>query len=129
MTTKRWLSAIGIILAASAPVFANQIKEMSLADKASHSDLVAIARVQSLSDTRCGTSTRCAGIEVLRVLQGKNVEEPLVLFDGEIAEENPACCVVGHYYLFFLKLTKTGFYESVNGPYGIYELPASKPSS
>lgn len=43
-----------------------------------------------------------------------------MLYNGDIAEDNPSCCNVGETYLFFLKGVGENLYRSVNGPYGIY---------
>lgn len=99
---------------------ANQYKEATLGQKVANSDEVIIGQVVSTSQTDCLASFSCATIKVAQRLKGGEVSEVAVLFAGPIAEENPNCCKVGATYVFFLKHIKAAYYESANGPYGIY---------
>ena len=98
----------------------NQVREMSLTQKVGTSDIVLIARVVAVDDDACLASYRCAKLAVSTVLKGSVPRTFAVLFDGPIAEANPMCCEPGKSYLFFLQKAKGQYFQSVNGPYGIY---------
>lgn len=100
----------------------NVYKEISLEKKAQQSDTVLIGKVESISNRNCMELNSCADIRVIKILKGKNIDKVRVLFDGEVSEMNPLCCKVGKNYLFIIKRTGD-YYMTVNGPYGIYELP------
>ena len=102
-----------------APVHANHVREMSLEEKARYSDVVMIASVETTTKN-CARKSSCATVRVLTQLKGTGSRGLIVLYDGEIAEDNPLCCKVGETYLFFLKSVGENFYRSVNGPYGVY---------
>ena len=100
---------------------ANQYKEATLGQKVANSDQVIIGQVASTSQTDCLPSFSCATVNIVKRLKGGEVPQVVVLFDGPIAEQNTICCKVGATYLFFLKHVKASYYESENGPYGIYQ--------
>ena len=100
---------------------ANQYKEATLGQKVANSDEVIIGQVASTSQTDCLPSFSCATVNNVKRLKGGEVPQVVVLFDGPIAEQNPICCKVGATYIFFLKHVKAAYYESANGPYGIYQ--------
>lgn len=99
------------------------VKEMDLESKVAKSDLVAIAKVDSVSGEKCGQETSCATITPIKVLKGQINGEVVVLFGGALSELNPLCCETGSIYLFFIKQDKDGYFETVNGPYGIHKIP------
>jgi hypothetical protein len=103
-------------------VLSNQQREMKLSDKVERSDLVLMASVVAIGDGECLGMYRCARLDVATTLKGKAPVDMAVLFDGPIAEENPLCCEVGQTYLFFLKRTKGAYFQSTNGPFGIYRV-------
>jgi hypothetical protein len=105
---------------------ANAIKESSLEEKVKRSDIVLIGRVTSISESFCFKEFRCADVQMLEVLKGKKNQIVRVLWDGPIAEFNPACCALNAHYLFFLKRRKNNFYETVNAFHGVYELPKAQ---
>lgn len=100
----------------------NTYNQIDLDQKVRQSDLVLIGKVISTYQKGCMQLNSCAKIEVINVLKGNDSGEVVVLFDGEIAERDPLCCEVGKNYLFFIKRIGS-YYRSVNGPFGIYELP------
>jgi hypothetical protein len=110
--------AIGL---SSAAASANQYKEATLGQKVANSDEVIIGQVTSTSQTDCLPSFSCATVNIVKQLKGSGASKVVVLFDGPIAEQNPICCKVGATYVFFLKHVKAIYYESANGPYGIYQ--------
>jgi len=100
----------------------NQTREMTLSRKVDTSDIVLIARVVAVDDGKCLDMYRCAKLSVSTVLKGDVPREFAVLFDGPIAEADPPCCDVGQTYLFFLKKAKGPYFQSVNGPFGVYRV-------
>ena len=113
-----WIPLLLCSLAASG----NTYKEISLDQKIRQADLVLIGEVASVSGRNCMRSNRCADVRPVEILKGKNIGSIRVLFNGEIAEQNPLCCETGKHYLFIIKRIGD-YYMSVNGPYGIYKLP------
>lgn len=125
---KKWIQRVKVVAVlivtvglCSTMAWANQYKEATLGQKVAHSDVVLIGQVVSTSQSDCLASYSCATIKIVKRLKGGEVSKVAVLFDGPVAEENPLCCKVGATYLFFLKHAKTAYYESANGPYGIYQ--------
>lgn len=117
---QRFLLVAGLLLTGSASC--NVYREIGLQEKVSRSDLVVIGTVSSISKDHCMELNSCATVKVLDVLKG-DVSGPVrVLFNGEIAEMDPLCCKVGKSYLFFVRRVGA-YYRTVNGPFGIYELP------
>jgi hypothetical protein len=100
----------------------NQAREMTLSRKVDGSDIVLIARVVTIDDGDCLHMYRCAKLSVSTVLKGDVPRVFSVLFDGPIAEADPLCCAAGQTYLFFLKKAKGSYFQSVNGPFGIYRV-------
>jgi hypothetical protein len=119
------------VLVTAGDLRANDVHDLPLEKKARLSDLVVIGRVESTRiESFVGASGyRYARVHIDSILKGKPPERLDVMFGGSIAEENPDCCEVGKTYLFFLVKDKSvnrrsdGF-ESVNGPHGIYPIPA-----
>ncbi|WP_413624406.1 hypothetical protein [Luteibacter sp. Lutesp34] len=103
-------------------VLSNQQHEMTLSEKVESSDLVLMASIVAVGDGECLAMHRCARLNVATMLKGKAPVDMAVLFDGPIAEENPLCCEVGQTYLLFLKRTKGAYFQSTNGPFGIYRV-------
>lgn len=111
--------AVALLLSSGAGI-CNQYKELTLSQKVDASDTVLIARVASVYKNGCLKMNSCARLKILTVLKGKSSENMAVLFDGPIAESDPLCCEVGHDYLFFLKRVNGIYYQSSNGPFGVY---------
>ena len=101
-------------------VFCNQYKEFSLAQKVENSDVVLIVKVISVSSKECIGMSSCASVKIQSTLKGAPTKDIEIMFDGPIAESDPLCCKVGSTYLVFLKNVKGKYYQSTNGPYGIY---------
>lgn len=99
----------------------NQYKELSLVKKVEQSDLVLIVKIISVTSKDCIEMNSCASVKIQSVLKGVPDKDIKMIFDGPIAELNPSCCKVGSTYLAFLKKVKDKYYQSANGPYGIYE--------
>ncbi len=108
------------ILCFSEIAFCNQYVELSLAKKVEHSDLVLIVKVVSVSSKECTGMSRCASVKVQSTLKGAAPKDIEIMFDGPMAESDPLCCKIGTTYLVFLKNVKGKYYQSTNGPYGIY---------
>jgi hypothetical protein len=119
MTATLLLTLVACFFSTSA--LSNQYKELTLRDKVDNSNIVLIGQVTSVSKSDCLNLNSCASIKTLKLLKGSQLERISVLFDGPIAEDDPICCKVGSIYLFFLRRVKDDYYESANGPYGIYE--------
>jgi len=124
---KNLTSKIPHMLLASALFFSfeascNIFKEISLEKKVQLSDLVIIGTVESVSNNNCMELNSCADINVVEILKGNTNGKIRVLFGGEVSERDPLCCKVGANYLFFIKRVGD-YYQTVNGPYGIYVLP------
>jgi hypothetical protein len=100
--------------------FCNQYKEISLAKKVEYSDLVLIVKVIAVTSKVCAPMNRCASVSIKSTLKGSAPKDIQMLFGGPIAESDPLCCKVGSTYLVFLKNVKGKYYQSANGPYGIY---------
>lgn len=104
---------------------ANAIEEMSLEAKAHASDIVIMARVES-TVAKCARKSSCANMHVLHWLKGERSDKDVVvLFNGDLAEDNPLCCEKGKSYLLFLRYVGEGYYVSVNGMYGAYSTDGS----
>ena len=114
------------LLATASFAWANAVREMPLEEKSRRSDLVVIGTVTSIEKERCTDVGRCAHLQISSLLKGARRDEVVVLFDGSIAEEDPLCCQVGMTYLLFLAHVKGkgSFFESVNGPFGVYPTAA-----
>lgn len=100
----------------------NSYPELDLQSKTSSSDLVLIATVESISQVDCETQVRCARLTIQHLLKGTPEGPVDVLFDGPIAEFNPECCKPGSTYLFFLKKSVHGRFQSVNGRFSVYPI-------
>lgn len=98
----------------------NKYKELSLAKKVEYSDLVLIGKVISVTSKKCIGMSSCASVVIRSTLKGAPAKDIEIMFDGPIAESDPLCCKVGSTYLMFLKNVKGKYYQSTNGPYGIY---------
>lgn len=103
------------------PASANQYREISLGAKVANSDLVIIGQVVSTSKSDCLNLFSCATVKINTRLKGSEGSTVKVLFHGPTAEEDPICCQVGATYLFFLQHARGAYYQSVNGPYGVYQ--------
>jgi len=104
---------------------ANAIEEMSLEAKTHASDIVIMARVES-TVAKCARKSSCANLHVLHWLKGERKDKDVVvLFNGDLAEDNPLCCETGKSYLLFLRYVGEGYYVSVNGMYGAYSTDGS----
>jgi len=117
-----WLSMAVLVFFMPIEAMCNSYKEVSLDRKVEISELVVIAKVVSVSSVACGEKVSCAVVHVSDVLKGRAPPEIVVIFEGPIAELNPPCCEIGSTYLFFLRGDGRGHFESVNGPYGVYEI-------
>ena len=115
-----------VLLVTVGDLSANQVPEFSLEQKAHRSDLVVIGRVESTwPENIRGVAYEYARVRVDRVLKGKPPDHLDVMSQGTISEFDPDCCEVGKVYLFFLvKEKRSTRFESVNGPYGVYSIPA-----
>ncbi|WP_201315230.1 hypothetical protein [Dyella sp. EPa41] len=103
------------VIGLAGPAHANHVREMSLEEKVRDSDIVMIARVETTLE-KCTRNASCATVHVLTQLKGELPPSMKVLYNGDIAEDNPSCCNVGETYLFFLKGVGENLYRSVNGP-------------
>ena len=87
---------------------------------------IVVGQVVKTTDGMCAFESRCAEVKVFSSLKGERTDNILVLFDGSIAEMNPACCVEGATYLFYLQKVKRStdsrYFESADGRFGIYRL-------
>ena len=99
----------------------NSYREASFDKKAINSDLVFVGRVRSTTKN-CMPLTSCATVEIMTSLKGKYINNVVVLYGGAISEMQPLCCEVGHTYLFFLEEVRDTYFQSVDGPFGIYVL-------
>ncbi|TCV92080.1 hypothetical protein EC912_10872 [Luteibacter rhizovicinus] len=117
-------------LVASTSISANQVVEHSLEKKVADADAVFIGTVRQLDyvDPREPNSSHIALVHVDTPLKGEKIENVSVSYDNGIAEFAPLCCENGRIYVFFLKRTPSGVYESVNGPYGIYQVKGVLPT-
>ncbi|UPG85199.1 hypothetical protein L2Y94_18095 [Luteibacter aegosomatis] len=113
------------LLCCSQTGYSNQYKEISLSQKVENSDLVLIAKIASINTKSCVELSSCASVRVKSLLKGEPPKDFEVLFNGPIAEEDPLCCKIGSTYLMFLRKFEDRYYQSTNGPYGIYliEIP------
>ncbi|MGH8081688.1 MAG: hypothetical protein ACREP7_14020 [Lysobacter sp.] len=118
----KFLPALLMPMLFAGQAMANSYPQADLESKVANSDWVAIAEVASVSSVACGGPTRCATLRARDVLKGEAKGEVVVLFGGPISESNPLCCEVGATYLFLLKKNAQGYFESVNGPFGIYKI-------
>ncbi|MCI2260484.1 hypothetical protein [Xanthomonas indica] len=101
----------------------NYQKEMDLQEKAAQSELVVIARVDSIYEAGCKVNFICARLHVEKFLKGSAEGDLQFAFHGPLAELNSTCCKSGKYYLVFLKKLDSSNWASVNGPFGVYDLP------
>ena len=62
-------------------------------------------------------------MHIEKALKGTPTQEIEVLTKGAEPEMNLQCCTTGSVYLLFLRKTKGGMYESVNGSFGVYAIP------
>lgn len=121
------LAAILFSLPWASAAYANAIEKMSLEVKAHASDIVILARVES-TVASCARKSSCANVHILHWLKGEGKDKDIVvLFNGDLAEDNPLCCEVGKSYLLFLRSVGDGYYSSVNGMYGAYSTDGSNP--
>lgn len=100
----------------------NHYPELTLSEKVQASDIVVIARVVTVNAGGCPDMYRCARLTISTTLKGSPPATTDVLFDGPLAEADPRCCEVGQSYLFFLKNVKGPYFQSSNGPFGIYPI-------
>ncbi len=110
------------LLCCSQAGLSNQYKETSLSQKVENSDLVLIGKIASINSKSCVELSSCASVQVKSLLKGTPPKDFEILFNGPIAEENPLCCKIGETYLMFLRKFKDRYYQSTNGPYGIYPI-------
>ena len=124
----------GLAFAAAAPCLANQFREMSPSGEGPS------LRSSGHRSHRSHQRTLRSAI-VLGRLKGGGSEPRTFLFhgdiaednpqccivDGDIAEDNPQCCIVGNVYLIFMKDVGEGYYRSANGPYGVYPTQTAQP--
>jgi hypothetical protein len=118
----RVVGALMILLCVAQQAAANAIPKYSLEKQARLSDLVVIGHVASLETVPPGFEY--ARVRVDTILKGSTPAELEVETRGMVAEEDPPCREVGRSYLFFLQRLKNGRFVSVNGPFGVYPLPA-----
>lgn len=110
----------GLAFAAAAPCLANQVREMSPSGEGPS------LRSSGHRSHRSHQRTLRSAI-VLGRLKGGGSEPRTFLFHGDIAEDNPQCCIVGNVYLIFMKDVGEGYYRSANGPYGVYPTQTAQP--
>jgi hypothetical protein len=103
--------------------YAYGVKKFSLEEKVKRSHIVIVGVVKTPPDLICPEGYRCADVVVERVLKGSPGKKISIVFDGPVAERHSVCCKENLHYLFFLRRGNDGLFDSVNGPYGIYELP------
>jgi hypothetical protein len=114
------------LLCFSLPLWAVYVKETDFQDKLKNSDFVFIGEVinfKKIIDNEY--LLKYAKVKVKTVLHPKVENHPEYLFfliKGPISENHPYCCKMKIDYLFFSKRLKPDYYESVNGPYGVYEI-------
>ena len=115
------------LLSASYSVNANYIPKLSLDEKVKTSDIIFIGKVISIDSEPIGKyQQKYAVVKITKSLYGiQGIKQIKVLFDGPISELNPLCCEIGFNYLFMLKKYKDDYYETSNGPYGIYKIDSS----
>jgi hypothetical protein len=105
---------------------ANHVTELSLERKVSQSHAVFIGRVVSVQTDGGHLEPgvqEYSSVVIQNALKGRVSGTVRIVSKGPIAEWDPVCCDIGENYLFFVTKTKSNFYVSVNGPYGIYKLP------
>jgi hypothetical protein len=105
-------------------VSANHVTELPLEKKVSSADIVFIGTVQKagLSENGVVGHDYLAQVHIDTVLKGQASTNINVRYGSGIYEIDPLCCKEGEVYLFFLRNTGRGIYETVNGPYGIYQV-------
>jgi hypothetical protein len=111
-------------------VSANQVRELPLEKKVSSADIVFIGTVQKtgLPENDVAGHDYLAQVHIDTVLQGQASATINVRYGSGISELDPMCCKEGEVYVFFLRNTGRGIYESVNGPYGIYQVKNQRQS-
>lgn len=117
-----------LLSGASATCKAYVYSKVDFKARAAKSTDIVIGTVAAVSDGTCAFQSRCANVEIIGVAKGAvKSKEIKVLFDGPIAEFSPHCCQVGVTYLFFLlPVANSNYYESGDGPFGIYRLGTNK---
>jgi hypothetical protein len=102
--------------------YGNTYRESGFDVKAATSDIIVVGQVNSVLKNGCPEMYKCAQVKILTTLKGDPREKIIVLYKGPIAEMQPICCELGRTYIFFLEVVNGGFSQSVDGPFGIYEL-------
>lgn len=113
-------SVLGLLVATAAS--AHNISDKGLDAKAAASDLVAIVKVVEV-DRKAGVAT----VDLLSIIKGSN-DGSSVRFRYRVwaFEQRVECCQRGELYLLFLSRAKDGYYESVNGRYGVFKIDGRK---
>ncbi len=111
---------IAVMLCAQSTVVANQVKELSLEEKSSRSDLVVVGRIERTDAS--GGVERVALVHVETRLKGASQGLVKVRYRSGISELDPDCCEIGGRYIFFLREGRDGVYQSVNGYFGVYKV-------
>lgn len=117
------LTFIAVVLCTQSTVMANQLKELSLEEKSSASDLVIIGRVESIDTATDNRVERVAAVRIESRLKGSVQGLVKVRYRSGISEFDPDCCDLGERYVFFLRAGHDGVYQSVNGRFGVYKGP------
>ena len=106
---------------------ANMLMEAAFEENVRAADLVIIARAVELPDEDrrplLHWVPKTSQIRVELVLKGSVAKPSLTLSHGAIVEAYPNCCVAGKQYLMILRKTGPLVYESVNGRFGVIEIP------
>ncbi|APG05915.1 hypothetical protein BJI69_19740 [Luteibacter rhizovicinus DSM 16549] len=115
----------------SLPVAAYEIPKRSLEARIHDADLVIFGQVVALesSEPENEFADGYAQVRVTTFLKGSEGKTIRVLYRGGISEAAPLCCTVGASYFMILRGPASGVYESVDGPYGVFEINASAGTS
>jgi len=109
------------------PLAAFEVPKRSLEARVQAADLVILGEVVSLESSEPGNryADGYATVQVTRVLKGDAGRTIRLLYRGGISEATPDCCTIGSRYLMILRAAGSNAYESVDGPYGVFETDAA----
>ena len=116
------LTFIVLMLCSQLAAMALGIKELTLEEKSSRSDLVFIGQAASADAIVKSRVEQVALVRIETRLKGSAQGLVKVRYRGSISELDADCCDLGKKYIFFLRLGRDGIYESVNGRFGILRI-------
>jgi hypothetical protein len=104
--------------------YANDLKQLTLAEKVENAEFVIFGKVieAGIERRKDGLLFKMARVEVEQSLKGVSQNQILIQYFGPIHEANSKCCLAGERYLFFLEKSKDGVLVLVNDKYGQYPL-------